>query len=482
MRVCVCACVWISFSLSPCSHPISQVQVNPVSGKDRVHDCQALASLRQSRESDILDVLETALAEEPEEIFKRAGKSGGELSFEDVKRVFGNEHNEEVLKVLFADFDTDQNGHVSIDELKMGLKHLKIMMAEHDSLKGVVDAVDVGKIFSRVLAQSVRKRRHASEPTVPIDDPINVDDLAKYLQETDLDEALQSFVRAVRDPLTRELDLIKSQAQATVQETNTKFVPGTFEGSFGNMSDFRSGVTAKVGLPASNLWKGMELECCGCVDSDEKFSVSNNGRYSTTKQDEWNHVVNPEMGKEYPGGRVGVKLDVFLVGHGAQRRNGGETLDMPLDETDERLIEVAKKNDCSATDMIDAVKGTLLRKAKSLMTVDALDLAIVTVKSEEEEAVKKADVAVRKADNANIIKGLEELKQIGAHKLEKLRKELADALKEAPRVTSVGEISFSAVATKMQHGMSQNVMKALALYARRILMAAKVCEEEVCNF
>ena len=143
---------------------------------------------------------------------------------------------------------------------------------------------------------------------------------------------------------------------------------------------------------------------------------------------------------------------------------------------------MSKKNDCSPTDMIDAVKGMLLRQAKSLMTVDALDLAIVTLKSEEEEAVKKADVAVRKADKANIIKGLEELKQIGAHKLEKLRKELADALKEAPRVTSVGEISFSAVATKMQHGMSQNVMKALALYARRILMAAKVCEEEVCNF
>ena len=434
------------------------------------NDCHALASLRQSRESDILDLLDAALAQEPREIFERAGKAAGEqLSFRDLQLAFGSERNEEVLRALFEDFDTDQNSHVSIDEFKTGLQHLRLLMAEHDILDGVVDSLGLGEIFKRSLAQFVRQRRHVDDKTVPIDAPIDADAVAKYLREADLEAALQNCVPGVRPPLLRELALLLSQDQVPALETNTKFVPGTFEGVFGDMEEFRRGVIDIVGLPAARLWEAMKLQCCDSVDSKEVFSVTNNGGYSTTPQEEWEFVVNPQMSKEYPGGRVGVKLVVLMIAHCAYLRNGGETLDMALDEADARLIEVCEKNGCSVKDMIDSVKGVLLRKAKeALMSVDPLDLAIQTLKSEGGALEHGADT----------IKGLEDLKLL-AHKLEKVRHELDDALDKAPRVPSTGEISFSAVASKMQHVLSLNMLEALVLYARRILTAAQVGEEEV---
>ena len=435
------------------------------------NDFHALASLRQSRESDILDLLDAALAEEPQEIFKRAGKAAGEqLSFKDLKRAFGNEHNEVVLRALFDDFDADQNGYVSIDEFKTGLQHLKILMACHDILDGVVDSLGLGEIFKRRLAQFVRQRRYEDDKTVPVDAPIDADALAKYLQQAGLESALQSCVRDVQEPLTRELALIQSQNQVPVQEMNDKFVPGTFEGAFGDMAEFWRGITDILGLPAVKLWEAMKLHLCDSADSKEVFHVTNNGGYSSTPLQEWEIVVNPEMDKVYPGGRAGVKLDVFMLAHGAQRRNGGEALDMALDEADVRLIELCRKNGCSGKDMIDSVKGVLLRKAiEALMSVHSLDLAIESLKREEEALGHCADT----------IKGLHGVKLLGERKLEKVRKELANALDKAPRVLSTGGISFSAVAIKMQHVLSMNMLEALALYARRILMAAQVSEEEV---
>ena len=165
-------------------------------------------------------------------------------------------------------------------------------------MDGVVDSLGLGEIFKRRLAQFVRQRRHVDDKTVAVDAPIDADALAKYLQQEGLETALQSCVRDVREPLARELTLLQSQNQVPVQEMNAKFVPGTFEGAFGDMAEFWRGITDILGLPAAKLWEAMELHLCDSADSKEVFHVTNNGGYCSTPLQEWEIVVNPEMGKD----------------------------------------------------------------------------------------------------------------------------------------------------------------------------------------
>ena len=89
-----------------------------------------------------------------------------------------------------------------------------------------------------------------------------------------------------------------------------------------------------------------------------------------------------------------------------------------------------------------------------------------------------------KRDSANdelsvTSKGLEALQKLGTWTLKEARKALSLALREAPRLVSTGEVSFAAVAERVQHVLSREMLDALVLYVRGKLVEAGLCEEEI---
>ena len=96
--------------------------------------------------------------------------------------------------------------------------------------------------------------------------------------------------------------------------------------------EFLEGVEGQVGLPATKLAQGIENQFCYGPDAKKEHTTSNKGGTRFTAKEEYEFVTNPDLSKTYGNGRRGTKLDVFLLAAGAQRRDDGERLDMPLSE------------------------------------------------------------------------------------------------------------------------------------------------------
>jgi hypothetical protein len=141
-------------------------------------------------------------------------------------------------------------------------------------------------------------------------------------------------------------------------------IAGSFEGACWNLEEYLAGVEKHIGLAAVKMYEGMQMKCCSATDSKAPFKVPNNGRYETTPEEAWNFVVNPDLNKTYPGGRLGTKLDVYNLAHGAQK-HGGARFNMPLEAATlaeaAMLAEVARQNACSAGELVDSVKTVALR-------------------------------------------------------------------------------------------------------------------------
>ena len=205
-----------------------------------------------------------------------------------------------------------------------------------------------------------------------------------------------------------------------------------------------------IGLPALQILDGMRLQCCDAADSQEEFKVPNNGVEWARPAEEWEHVVAPDLKKVYSGGRHGVVLVVYILAHGALLRDGGKRLDVPLDA--DSLKEVAKRNGCSVDELVDSVKAVALRAAKaSFLSVEALERAIKKLTSES-----LAD------EHSGAIAGLKALLKLGTKTLKALRKQVGEALAQAPRVETTGERSFAAVAESVKELVSRQMLEAVA--------------------
>ena len=132
-----------------------------------------------------------------------------------------------------------------------------------------------------------------------------------------------------------------------------------------------------MGLPAADIMKGMENQCCHSDIAHQEFNPSNYTGIRTTAAREFEFVVRPDLSIEYPGGRRAVLLDVFLFACGAARANGGERLDMPLKQIPARYEDAA-----FGADMLDSVKSVAAQKAKeAFLTKEALERAAEQLKT-----------------------------------------------------------------------------------------------------
>jgi hypothetical protein len=219
-----------------------------------------------------------------------------------------------------------------------------------------------------------------------------------------------------------------------------------------------------VGLPAADIMKGMENQCCHSGTAHQEFNPSNYSSTRTTAAREFEFVVRPDLNLEYPGGRKAVLPEVFLFACGAARAKGGERLDMPLDEIPARYQDAE-----FGANMLDSVKFVAAQKAKeAFLTKEAL-----------ESTAEKLKAGKSKVDHVRV---LEQLALQGTNRLQEVKKTLGKALKncrERVRLPSTGGSSFKVLANEVSGVLSGNELEVLVEVARANLCEAKLCEEEV---
>ena len=102
---------------------------------------------------------------------------------------------------------------------------------------------------------------------------------------------------------------LRNQAAATGAELNDKFrhEQGTFELAFGSLDTFYGGLEAMLGPPLlvkdspkakPSLQTAMKQEHTACADSSLEFTSTNG--VTTTSAIEWEVVVAPKPGQDYP--------------------------------------------------------------------------------------------------------------------------------------------------------------------------------------
>ena len=77
------------------------------------------------------------------------------------------------------------------------------------------------------------------------------------------------------------------------------------------------GVTEHVGLPAVKLFNGMKIQFCDSPHANKEYMTPNYGGTRTTAKLEFEFVTQPDLSKEYPGGRMGEDILVYLLAAGA---------------------------------------------------------------------------------------------------------------------------------------------------------------------
>ena len=409
--------------------------------------------------------LRQMLAKNPTETFARADVDGsGDLSFEEWERAFGDQVDSAALKVLFDEMDSNKDGKVSWQEFKDGLDSVPTV-GELDVIKGVLHRLQLDDLFAENLLPILRARKKGGKE-------FTTNDVREHLQPEDISAAWQGAKKAAEEKLGEHLEALRQDEEAVVgaQEMNLKFAASSdvFEAMYGKFREFLGGVAEQVGLPAVKLYNGMKIQFCDGPHANEEITTSNYGGTKTTAKLEFEFVTEPDLSKEYPGGRMGIEIEVFLLAAGAQRRDGGERLDMSLAEIQQRYGE----------DMLDSVKTSLLRKAtEAFMTEPALRRVAKHLKTTPESSL------------ASTVPLLEQLADIGTDALRELRKAITNALKKAgkdARVASTGAASFQAVArdaevTKVlrRKSLDSNCLDVLVEVARDNLMAAGLTEEEV---
>ena len=333
-------------------------------------------------------------------------------------------------------------------------------MPDSSMLEGLVRGME--SLVAERLALLITDRRPAQEKALPVD----ASAIKKHLREDDLfgvlltghDDLSDQMARAFAEKLRR----VNAQQTPSESEIHAKFTldsdDSTFDGQFGDLDEYLEGVTERVGLPAKSIYNSVEIEYLHRSDSHEEFFAPNNGGIFTTPAQEYEYVVRPDLLKDYPGGRRAVSLDVFMLAHGASRKNGGERWDMPLESIAEKF----------GAEMLDSVKTVLLRKGReAFLSVEPLRRAVQALRDFSGYAA------------ANRARGLRGLLNLGIAGLKKLRKELTRALRDAPRVASTGERSFAQVVARVGRLVPREQLEALVLHARATLLQANLCEEDL---
>ena len=125
-------------------------------------------------------------------------------------------------------------------------------------------------------------------------------------EETELliNDVCIKFMKNLPDLLLKGLKKLRSSsygsALSAVEFMNTKFnIDGAFSPHFGTLDDYEKGLEGRLGPPNPEIQAGMEIEHCRRSNSEIPFTTPNYN-VTTTPLMEWEFVVCPKAGFEYP--------------------------------------------------------------------------------------------------------------------------------------------------------------------------------------
>jgi hypothetical protein len=126
----------------------------------------------------------------------------------------------------------------------------------------------------------------------------------KNVSETELSVALCRFTEEVPALVSAGLKSLQGRVSAgptTVQEhINSKFaLDGAFVGKFATLDDFYKGPEELIGTPNPKILQGMKAEHCFRGNRNKSFTTGNYN-VTTTPETEWEFVVEPRTGLQYP--------------------------------------------------------------------------------------------------------------------------------------------------------------------------------------
>jgi hypothetical protein len=269
-----------------------------------------------------------------ERVLRASVAGDGRIHADEMPKFSEDEDDRELFKDLFATLDTDSNGYISQEEIRCALhgfsghEEMKVVLESlleskslsqpHDS-HPLCEGLDFKK-FSEILEKlpRVRGERVKWARTLRLEEVLarnlpkgDVFDGLKGLralpdsERRALAESLASKVSAILPNLILEKLYALSQSNAApsaeaLSHLNSKFcLDGAYIGRFATLDDFYRGPEALIGTPNPKIEVGMETEHCRRDNNDEKFTTSNYN-VETYSRLEWEFVVNPREGFDYP--------------------------------------------------------------------------------------------------------------------------------------------------------------------------------------
>ncbi|KAK3271242.1 hypothetical protein CYMTET_20401 [Cymbomonas tetramitiformis] len=124
------------------------------------------------------------------------------------------------------------------------------------------------------------------------------------LTPDDVNRIVHAFSQALPGLLTEAIKTLKAQpVRDAAQSLNGKFTlsESNFTYSYSDLATFFGGLVKVLGTPSvvPSLEENMRREHFACADSVTEFTTGNYG-ITTTPKLEWEFVVNPQPGRQYP--------------------------------------------------------------------------------------------------------------------------------------------------------------------------------------
>jgi len=251
--------------------------------------------------------------------------------------------DEDAIDELFTACDFNGDGNVDMNEFEQAMQLMCPTASPESYLEEMLSSAGVPQLLVSALLNAAQESG-GEDPSQAILDF----SAARFVG------AIDSVKGQLADALVAHCAKVRAMRTAeggTDAGSNAKFAAqGAFEGAYGDLDDFLAGVDA-IGLPQPRTFQGMENDFTRSEDSDLKWETSNYGGITTTPRLEWEYVVCPDLGKTYPGGRVGVNIEVFCYAVAAEGEQG--KFQQPLDaaglgEGERAAVEVAVLRRCKA--------------------------------------------------------------------------------------------------------------------------------------
>ncbi|KAK3271455.1 hypothetical protein CYMTET_20194 [Cymbomonas tetramitiformis] len=144
---------------------------------------------------------------------------------------------------------------------------------------------------------------HSGDNAHCIEEPADEFEAVISLTPGHVERIVHAFSRALPGLLTEAIKTLKAQPVRDAESLNGKFMmsESNFTYSYSDLATFFGGLVKVLGTPSvvPSLEENMRREHFACADSVIEFTTGNYG-ITTTPKLEWEFVVTPQPGRQYP--------------------------------------------------------------------------------------------------------------------------------------------------------------------------------------